>query len=105
ERTLAREQLPAPLRQGILGAAQTRLRRFDQEASQVLMPMTSDATTPLGLPAIIKSRIKSDVFDEFLGFGKALDIANESAQSEGYHFANTAQPHNRQEFGIGEHLL
>src|SRR5215470_9488565 len=71
----------------------------------MLVAMAADPTAPLGLATVIKSRIQADVFDEFLGVAEAFDIANESREPKGDHFAHPAQPNQRGQFRVGEYFL
>ena len=100
----ARQQFFAPLGQRMAGT-QNGLGGFDQQTAQVFAAMAGDAAGPLSLAAVVEGRIEADVFDEFAGLGKALDIADEGPQGKGHHFPDAAEPDQGQELWVGEHFL
>src|SRR6185503_17659212 len=67
--------------------------------------MTPNASLPLIFTAVVKSRIQSYVFDQLGRGAKALDISDQSSQSEGYQITHSTQPHHRKQLGIGEDFL
>src|ERR1039457_4259637 len=79
---------------------QDGLGRFDQQTAQVFAAMAGDTARPFAFAAVIKGRIETDVFDQFAGLGKALDIADECAQSEGHHFPDAAEPDDGQQLRV-----
>ena len=69
-----------------MGRTQNSLSRFDQQTTQVFAPVAGDAAGSFAFAAVIKARIEANVFDQFEGFGKAVDIADECTQGKGHHF-------------------
>ena len=67
--------------------------------------MTPDAAAPFRGATVIKGRIEPHVFDELLGVGKALDVPDESAQSEGDDFPDAAPSDDGKQIRFGQHLL
>jgi len=67
--------------------------------------MPADAAAPLRFSAVVKGWVESDVLDQLLGVGEALDVSDKSAQREGDDFTDPAQPHDGKQFRLGQHLL
>ena len=69
------------------------------------MAVAADAAAPFRLAAVIKSGVESDVFDELLGVGEALDVADKSPRAKA---TISRMPHKRtmeSSLRFGEHLL
>src|ERR1039457_6945380 len=67
--------------------------------------MSADAAVPLAFAAVIEGGIEAEVFDQFFGALKAMDVADDGAEGKGDFVPDAAKSHDGQQLGIGQHLL
>src|SRR4030095_11877134 len=85
-------------------AAQNRLSTLDHQTAQILAAVSTDATAPLFVSAVVKGWIEAQVLNQLLGIGKALDIANEGHQSKHDQVPHPTEPHAGQQLRVLQHF-
>src|SRR2546427_11982672 len=88
-----------------MAGAQDGLGGLDEQTAQVFAAVPGDPSSPFFIAAVVKGRVKADVFDQLAWLSKALDITDNCSQGKRHQLANTAQSNDRQKHWIGDDLV